>query len=134
MFVMFSCGIAHAESEVVYQTIAMESANQSDRGMELVSHVIINRARIGNISPESVVLRRKQFSCWNDLAWSKAWLARYYTELVRKRAILAYSEALASQSYTTITHYHHVNIKPYWSVGHKPSVVECDHAFYEGIR
>ena len=53
-------------NEIVLQTISMESANQPFSGQVAVASVIINRARKAGKSLEWVVLRPRQFSCWNE--------------------------------------------------------------------
>ena len=127
-----SCEEAHAEpSEIVLQTIAMESASEPIEGQIMVAKTIQNRARRGNISHESVVLKPKQYSCWNDHKWAKAWLAMNYTPNVRQRASKAWEMALGEPSKTT--HYHRHDIMPYWAVRHK-GVRLGNHIFYEGIK
>lgn len=126
--------VAHAESalpEIAVQTIAMESANQSDYGQYLVASVIVNRAKGGSL--ERVCLARKQFSCWNDKEWAMAWLVRHYTEKARKRALNALERAI-KDPYKGITHYHTTGIRPYWAKGKKAVIVEGSHAFYRGIK
>lgn len=125
---------AWAESEVVYQTIAMESANQSFDGQIAVAQVIINRAKRSNRSLEAVCKAPRQFSCWNDQKRAKAWLTSYYTPKVRLGAEMALKRAINEQSQTKITHYHTKQVRPYWSKGHTPSLVIGEHVFYEGIR
>ena len=126
-------GRVHAEpSEIVLQTIAMESANQSAYGQYLVSSVIVSRSRASNRSLEAIVKAHKQFSCWNDTVWARAWLARHYTPEVRKQAIKALE--LAIREPINLSHYHTKPVKPYWSVGHSPAVIEGQHKFYRGIK
>lgn len=120
-------------SEIVYQTIAMESASESDTGMYLVASTIVNRAMKRGTSIEGESIRRKQYSCWNDLEWSKAWLGRFYTEKARKRAKKALERAIR-EPFKGITHYHTLDVSPYWAVGHKPEIIEGGHAFYSDIR
>lgn len=132
VLVVTSCDTAHAEpSEIVLQTIAMESASEPIEGQIMVAKTIQNRAERGNISPESVVLKRKQYSCWNDPKWAKAWLDRNYTPNVRQRASKAWEMALGES--VNYTHYHTIDILPYWAVGHKGERVG-KHIFYGGIK
>lgn len=116
-------------SEVVLQTIAMESANQDDEGMYLVASVIVNRARGGSL--ERVCLARKQFSCWNDSKWAQGWLKRHYTASVQVRAANALRRALNAPK-EGIRHYHTTAIKPYWAKG-KQGMTHGQHVFYAGI-
>ena len=128
------CGVARAEvSEIVLQTIAMEAADQPLAGQIAVAHVILNRARIGHISPQEAVLRPKHFSCWTSPKWAKTWLEAHYTPKTRQNALSALNKAIGG-SRNNLTHYHHVSIKPYWAKGHTPRLVIWNHAFYEGIN
>lgn len=120
-----------AISEVVLQTIAMESANQSARGQQLVAHVIINRSMASNRSLEAVCKAHRQFSAWNDPKLARAWLASNYTNNVRQNAHKALEMAFKSSSYPTITHYHTKNVRPYWAKSMKVVVVEGEHIFYK---
>jgi spore germination cell wall hydrolase CwlJ-like protein len=122
----------HAESEIVYQTIAMEAAGESDEGQAMVASVILNRAKKSKKTLEAVCLQPKQFSCWNSRKWAQAWLSLHYDAQARYRAVKAL-ETARNANLGHATHYHTTNIKPYWSKGHKPSVVVGRHAFYEGI-
>src|SRR3990167_3377553 len=96
-------------SEVVLQTIAMESADQPFDGQVAVASVIINRARKAGKTLEWVVLRPKQFSCWNDPKWAKAWQEVNYTPKVREIALSALNKAmLVVDSNRRLTHYHSI--------------------------
>ena len=122
------CETCWAEpSEVVLQTIAMESANQSDYGQYLVASVIVNRAHGGSL--ERVCLARKQFSAWNDHKWAVSWLSRHYGVRERLRALKALEKALSAPK-RGITNYHTTSIMPYWAKGRKAVIVEGSHAFY----
>ena len=119
-------------SEIVLQTIAMESASEPMEGQVLVARTIQNRARKAGITPERAVLRPFQFSCWNDRKWAKRWLDTHYGPKTRLRALKAWEMA----SYSTFNgrHYHTTDVMPYWAKGHAPSVVVGRHAFYDRIR
>lgn len=128
-----SCEPAHAEpSEVVLQTIAMESGGESLEGQAWVAKTIQTRSKRGKISPQDVVLRPKQYSCWNSPKWAKAWLARHYGLKARGGAVIAWNRALKLPY--QVTHYHTIDIKPYWAVGHIPKVVVGRHAFYDDVK
>jgi spore germination cell wall hydrolase CwlJ-like protein len=129
-------GIALAEDvpEIVYQVIAAESANQSDYGMELVAHVVINRARLRGMTLEQVVRQPKQFSALNSLKWLNTWVSRHYDHRTRARAVSALERALISNKWASLTHYHTLAVSPKWARGHEPAIVAGGHAFYEGIK
>lgn len=131
LVIVSSCSVAYADApEVVLQTIAMESANQSAEGQAWVAKTIQTRAQRAKRSPESVVKRPKQYSCWNSPKWASAWLRVNYTTEVRQRASQAYRMAL---SLPAVTHYHTKAVKPYWAKhkSMKPVKVIGDHMFYE---
>lgn len=120
-------------SEVVLQSIAMESAGEPMAGQVAVASTIINRARRAGKSLEWAVLRPKQYSCWNSPKWARTWLSKHYTPKTRENALSALNSAIVN-TVPNIRHYHTVNIKPYWAVGHRPCLVIGHHAFYEGIK
>ena len=119
--------------EVAIQTVAMEASNQSDEGQYLVASVIVNRAKGSLANLEGVCLARKQFSCWNDPKWAKAWLGRHYTSKTRLRASNALKMAL-EEPYPGIKHYHTTQVKPYWAKGKRPVIIEGAHAFYDNVK
>ena len=120
-------------SEVVLQTIAMESADQPFEGQVAVASVIINRARKAGKSLEWVVSRPKQFSCWNSQSWASRWLSRHFDSRTRSNALSALETALISGN-RQVSHYHTRDILPYWAKGHKPALQIGRHLFYEGIK
>ena len=121
---------AHAQEwpEVILQTVSMESANQSDEGMQLVSRVILNRAQQRGQTLEQVVLAPKQFSCHNSKEWRDTWLRLYYGPKTRQRAIKALEMAVSMES--KVNHYHTLSVMPYWAKGRVPEIVEGAHVFY----
>lgn len=125
---------AMAESETVYKTIAMESASEGEEGMMLVAKVIQNRAKASRMSAEGVVMKRYQFSCWNDRKWAENWLRKYYTAEVHQKAAKAWEEASDSEIKPFIRHYHTVDVRPYWSVGHEPAIRHGRHLFYDSVK
>lgn len=129
-------GSAWAEepSEVVLQTIAMESASRPE-GMPYVAVTLINRARERGTTLEHEALRHKQYSCWNDAGWAKAWLAKHYTPSVRLGALKALKMGMVEAvKYPDMRHYHTVGTAPYWSKGHTPVLILGGHKWYEGIK
>jgi len=127
-------------SEVVLQTIALESASESMEGQVAVAGVILERARRSGKSLEAVCLARKQFSCWNDPKWAKRWLGLYYTPKARQNSSNALKMAYQMGSKEGFTHYHvyQVNqygeeVRPYWARGKKGVRIDS-HVFYRGIK
>lgn len=124
-----------SELEVVYKTIAMESANQPFEGQVAVAGVILERSRQSGKSLEAVCLAKKQFSCWNSRKWAFSWLSRNYDAKVRSKAIRALETAInASQAYRGVRHYHAKGVRPAWAKGHEPAFVIGEHLFYRGIK
>ena len=122
-------------NEVVYQTIAMESANQPARGQEAVAGVILERSRRSGKSLEAVCLAPRQFSCWNSQKEAKRWLLKHYDSQTRGKAVKAYSNALMrSGAYRGVRHYHTKGVMPKWAKGHKPALIIGEHVFYRGIK
>lgn len=130
---LLSCVPAYAESGVAIETVAMESANQDSYGQYLVASVIVNRAKVRNMTLEQVCLARRQFSCWDSPRWSKAWLDRFYTPKAQEQAKKALERAIR-EPYEGITHYHTLDVSPYWAKGHKPVIIEGQHKFYNDIN
>lgn len=132
--------VAHASSlpeigdrETVLQTIAMESASEPFEGQVLVARVLVNRALNRGTTLGAEALRRKQFSCWNDRAWSSTWLKRHYTPKVRSAAVMALDKALELTTLSNITHYHTIESNPYWAGSMKLVKNVGGHRFYAQI-
>lgn len=117
------------ESEIVYKTIAMESANQGLEGQIAVAQVIIERSNGSNKSLSAVCLARKQFSCWNDSKLARAWLDRHYDQKTRHGAVIALNEGFKRPS-NGFTHYHALGVSPYWAKGHNGKHIG-NHVFYK---
>ena len=129
-----SCAqVMASDLETVYQTIAMESANQPVAGQIAVASVIIERSKRSGKALEAVCKAPRQFSCWNSPKEAKRWLRTYYTPKVRGEAVRAVKIAFLKPSKTKFTHYHAIGCYPRWARGHK-GVRIGDHLFYRGIR
>jgi uncharacterized protein YceK len=123
-------------NEMVYKTIAMESASEPE-GMKYVALTIINRARARGTSLQTEALRRKQYSCWNSQSWAKAWLGKHYgvkTRLATSKELETAFKMASEPRFQGIRHYHTVNVHPNWAVGHTPVFRIGSHLFYEGIK
>lgn len=129
--------VAHAaevgDTDIVLKTLAMEAASEGERGMELVAYTLINRAEARHTTMSTEALRYKQYSCWNDPSWARAWLARYYGVSTHHGAKKALKRAIIAPNRPAISHYHTLDSHPYWARGHKAAIVYGQHAFYEGI-
>ena len=124
--------LANEAPEIVYQVLCAESASEGQAGMDAVAVVMVNRA-VGSLAKlEDVVTRPKQFSAYNDRKWLDSWLAKNYTPKVRQMAQRAIERAL-TEPRPAWTHYHTVDVRPYWTKGHK-GVRVGRHVFYWGIK
>ena len=137
-FLVF-CGLGFAPMvyaevpEVMIETVAMESASEPFEGQVAVASVIINRAMASNRPIEAICKAKYQFSAWNDPKWAFSWLSRHYDARTRSKALKAIETALISGN-GAITHYHSLDVAPYWARGHKPAKVIGNHAFYDDVR
>lgn len=118
--ILLCCSLkADFQREVLASVIISEAGGEGRVGMQAVACVIANRCAL-NKTPLQVVLAPKQFSCLNGV--SKKDFARY---IARRKKHLNWSYAyelankIISKNLVDITkgatHYHTVQIKPYWS-------------------
>ena len=124
-------------SDVVLQTLALEAASEGQHGMELVAHVLLNRARLRHTTPEVEALRPRQMSCWNNRNMALNWLKVHYTPRTRQMALNAWEKATSATNspiLASLTHYCTLQTAPYWARGHKPVLVYGNHKFYAGIK
>lgn len=128
--------------EIVYQVLSAESASEGQEGMNAVAVVIVNRsteieAELWDMYKydymEAVVTEYKQFSAYNDRKWLDQWLNRNYTPMVRQMAQKAIERALMMENRPSWTHYHTVEVLPYWAKGHRGERIG-KHIFYKGIK
>ncbi len=81
--------------ELLSVTVAMEAANQSDRGMLGVAHAIVNRCRAQAQSVPDVVFAAHQFSSWTTGSVTLRWLDTLPPAILwrcRRAAAAAYYE------------------------------------------
>ena len=138
--VLASCEPAHAVQEgqsIVVETIMMEAANQGEEGMVAVAEVIRNRAKRDNRSMMEVVLKPKQFSCWNSKKWAVEWLERYGDGQSYQKASKALEIALGgSRTVSGATLYHSNAVQPSWAKSrlcHEVAIIG-NHVFYTEAR
>ena len=125
---------AWAYDEVVLQTIAMESADQSAYGQFLVASVIVNRSRTSGKSLEQICLAKRQFSCWNSQKWAVSWLSRHYDTRTRDNALDALEQALIANNRPLVDHYHRFDVHPSWAKRLKRVERVGAHVFYSSKR
>jgi spore germination cell wall hydrolase CwlJ-like protein len=110
------------EYQIVIQTIAYESSNQSFEGQVAVANTILTRAEMSGTTIFDVVTKPKQFSCW---------IEKQERKLTPKELLLAEKALLyASRNRQNITHYHTRSIRPKWSKKLHRVLILDDHIFY----
>lgn len=125
-------GVAHAEPSLAVQTLVLEAGGEGYAGMEAVGEVIRNRALKAHIGVNEVVMRPKQFSCWNDRLIAKERLSMVSDKTWRvANDAWGASQTLLQTHHAT--HYHTLDSHPYWSKGKRPTVIIGHHAFYDNI-
>lgn len=110
-------------AQILALTIAYESANQGNVGMEAVASTIWNRSQShSSLEMAMLCIEPKQFSCWNNHNPSMEDI-NYWHESGQPN-MFAYRRALEiaiSMIYGTFkpihqaTHYHTVSVKPDWA-------------------
>lgn len=63
------------QEDYIARTIYGEARGEKSQGMQAVANVIMNRVKAGSwygTTPKDVVLKKYQFSCWNDSDPNKA--------------------------------------------------------------
>ena len=131
------------EIDVMARTLWGEARSEGQQGMEAVAMVILNRAGVAkrkggfwwgsNII--QVCQKPFQFSCWNkaDPNFKKLTAVtesdiHFVTALrVSRRAVLG----MIKDKTNGATHYHTIDILPFWAKGQKPTTRIGRHIFYK---
>lgn len=131
------------EIDVMARTLWGEARSEGQQGMEAVAMVILNRASVakrksgfwwGNTIIQ-VCQKPFQFSCWNksDPNFKKLTAVttddiHFATALrVSRRAVLG----MVKDKTGGATHYHTIDILPFWAKGQKPTARIGRHIFYK---
>lgn len=133
------------EIDVMARTLWGEARSEGVKGMEAVAHVILNRVKValnndgeywwGN-SIVAVCQKPYQFSCWNHNDPNRAKIValdasdmHFATGLrIARRAVYG---GLGVDPTRGATHYHTVDILPFWAKGETPTVTIGRHVFYQ---
>lgn len=120
----FTATPIHADTQIVYQTIAYESSGESFEGQVAVASVIKTRAFKRHLSAKEVCLQAHQFSAWdvNGNPTQKRKLTSKEIESAKK----AWEQAKVWQ----FNHYHTTNIKPSWAKYSVEAVIIGSHIFH----
>lgn len=125
--------------QIIALTIAYESANQSNIGMEAVASTIWNRSETkSTLDLAMICIQSKQFSCWNG-HWPDQNDINYWHESGQPN-MMAYRRALEiaiSMVYGTFkpvhdaTNYHTIKVNPAWANSMARVCRIGDHIFYK---
>lgn len=113
-------------------TIFLEAEGESFKGKQAVANVIYNRHVTYNKSITEVILKPKQFSCWNDTDYVITRLSK-----IDKKALSdSFKASLLCKSDITggATHYTRVNIKRSWMKNKLITVIIDQHKFMRRKR
>ena len=125
-------GVAEA-SNLAIETIMLEARGESLDGQIAVGEVIRNRAFKASRTFEQVVMAPRQFSAWNSPLEAKRSLS-LMSGKTWQVASKAWEASKGSFKARGATHYHTVDIMPYWAKGHTPCAIIGNHRFYNDIR
>jgi spore germination cell wall hydrolase CwlJ-like protein len=128
------------EERIVALTILGEARGEGEKGMYAVACVIRKRAvqmanKLGAYPHANVCLQRKQFSTWNGIEKESElyhlWKSKS-TPYARKIARIVCGNSSMCDTTKGADHFHSTKMKkpPYWTKGHKPTVIIGNHAFY----
>lgn len=131
-----------AEVDIVARTIWGEARGEPRLGRLAVAWVIQNRYDSNKwFSADTyagVVIRDKQFSCWNAGDPNKKALieigqsdAGYQTCV---HAAIGAMQGIENDPTGGATHYHTPSVFPPWSRGQRPTAEIGNHVFYKGIN
>jgi spore germination cell wall hydrolase CwlJ-like protein len=138
----FACAKEDAETKfksistqnLVAATLILEAGGEKDKdAMRAVHEVIVNRSKQKNRLQRQVILRRKQFSCWNGSYEDK--LRRYRKASKHKKfktaVSIAQNKDYNHQVTNGATHYHATYVSPYWKDSMNETVTIENHIFYK---
>jgi spore germination cell wall hydrolase CwlJ-like protein len=130
-------------SAIYNMTLYAEGRSEGIEGLILIGMTILNRAYSPIRWPDTikrVCLQPKQFSCWNDLTDPNtvktlaAWENKHYDANMKQCLWVTdgiiNGHICKSDLYTSINHYHHKRILPYWVTGREPLIKHKNHWFY----
>lgn len=126
------------EIDYLARTIWGEARGEGNSGMQAVANVIMNRVKAATwygAGVKDVVLKKSQFSCWNDGDPNKAKMLAVTDSDISFRNAKYLAEQAVNGVLPDITgganHYHASNIRPYWADTDKMTVIIGNHVFYK---
>ena len=127
-------GTAYAnEDTVAIQTIILEAQGESLEGQIAVGETIRKRAVMRNLSHSQVCTQYRQYSAWNDSLGARNRLKSVSPE-VFQRASRAWALSDGSRLTKGATHYHTLDVHPYWAKGKRPCLRLGNHLFYNNVK
>lgn len=125
---------AQSNAEIIAATLILEAGGEwADGAMYAVKEVLVNRAEQRGTTPVHEALRKKQFSCWNNVAIADGVAKakrhpRWYLaiHIARSRDRTNYSRGA--------DHYHALSVSPYWAKSMQKTVDIGNHRFYKSGR
>ena len=123
------------QADYLARTIYGEARGEGVKGMQAVANVVMNRVKAGGwygASVKDVVLKPKQFSCWNENDPNRAIiLAANDAQLAQARSIAEQAIAGTLPDITGgATNYHAKSITPYWAASMTKTATIGNHVFY----
>lgn len=120
------------------KTIWGEARGEGAQGMQAVGNVVLNRVKRGGwygASIKDVVLRKNQFSCWNENDVNRAKIDKLSLEDLEDSGALGIARKLISGELPDITkgatEYHRIDITPNWDWSKLEKTVTIgNHVFY----
>ena len=128
-------------ARTLYGEARGEVKKYGQKAFEAIGHVILNRffenKWYGN-TIEEICLKPFQFSCWNKkdpnyplLIQSKI-LDGLFLQCERIAHLFVEQMNFERNDFTKgANHYHHLLVKPNWSINQKPTIVIGNHVFYK---
>lgn len=114
--------------DIAIATMVLEAAGEGFDGMVAVAEVIRNRAAEARENYGEVCLAPYQFSCWNDAARAREFLAKHRD--VFETAFRAWLASAGSNLTRGATFYHADYVSPSWATGFTRSARVGRHLFY----
>lgn len=133
-----------ADAYVVVSTLYLEARGEGEKGMQAVMNVIMNRAKGDFSKAKDVVLKPKQFSCWNGISNPVQTTANMMKkerdgslkDLKQYNQAIKIVDAAMKKKLTDITggadHYYNPKKEnPSWAKKMKRTIIVGDHHFHK---
>jgi len=116
---------------VIAATLILEAGGErSTKAMPAVYEVISNRAQQSGRTPAQECMRRKQFSCWNNITKRKELLEKAMAHPKFATAVAISINGPTTNLTGGATHYHTISVNPYWASAMITTTTIGHHMFY----